>query len=117
MFAYSAASIYNTKGTMFPTEESDLIGPFDTAELRIASAASFAIQLALFEVQLLKDDKTPYKIMTIAISAYLAARTIYTYMKIEDGKEQSPITRYSESKDGGWGAHLVPYKTQEDDND
>jgi hypothetical protein len=116
MFAYSAASIYNAKGTMFPTQESDLIGPFDTAELEAISLGSFVIQALLFEAQLIKDDKTPYKIMSILIGAYLAVRTAYTLAKINEGKEQSPITRYSEAKKGGWGAHLAPYKTEEENN-
>jgi hypothetical protein len=114
MFAYSASSIYNAKGTMFPTEESDLIGPSD---LNIVSYASLLIQAGIYIAKVGIKDKTPYKILTIGITAYLAIRTFYMISQINEGKEQSPITRYNDAKMGGWGAHLVPYKTKEENND
>jgi hypothetical protein len=113
MFAYSASAIYNTKGTMFPTQESDLIGPSD---ITLFTYGSLLIQGGVYVLKVLAEDKTPYKLLTIGITAYLALRTVYMLAKIDEGKEQSPITRYNDAKMGGWGAHLVPYKTEEENN-
>jgi hypothetical protein len=113
MTVFSASAIYNTKGTMFPSEESDLIGPSD---LQVLSYLSVLIQGGIYVGRLVTKDKTPYKLLTIGVTAYLAARAIYAFVKISEGKEHSPITNYNNAKMGGWDAHLIPFKTERGNN-
>jgi len=108
---YSAAAAYNTKGTMFPTEESDLLGPSDT---QLVSYAGTALQAGIYILRIVKQDKTPYRILSIGVTAYLAGMTIYVASKISDGEKNSPISNYNKAKSGGWAAHLTPYKVEEE---
>ena len=112
--AFSAAAIYNTQGTMFPSEESDIIGKTDTEVLLLGITAA---QYGIFSAEMLSKDPTPYKVLSIVTLAYLAVRVLERTVKYQGGEgnsaETSPIAAYKEAKFGGWNAHLIPYKTRD----
>jgi hypothetical protein len=104
--AFSAASIYNTKGTMFPTKESNLIGE---NAFRKESLAWAAIQGGRLSLGITSKDTTPYKILSITLAAYILAQLGYAEIQMSNGNADSPIAHYNKAKGGGWNAHLVPY--------
>ncbi|MDR2773074.1 MAG: hypothetical protein LBB93_06390 [Elusimicrobiota bacterium] len=113
MAVFSASGIYNADGPMFPTEESDLIGMSDMEGLLYAALAA---QMGIFIANLASEDPTPYKILTIALSAYLLARTALRAINVKNDPKTSPINAYNDAKFGGWGAHLIPYKSSTESN-
>ncbi|MDR3049886.1 MAG: hypothetical protein LBV16_08680 [Elusimicrobiota bacterium] len=115
--AYSAAAIYNTKGTMFPTKSSN-----DSTGL--PNGTVVAIIEALYIETMGETSKkiwdkfgnipivgpviaglliTTYITPSIAMHAYSFA----VALGVEDSK--NPMKSYINAKNGGWAAHLVPY--------
>jgi hypothetical protein len=111
---FAAAAIYNADGAMFPTEESDLIGESDMEAILIGIAG---VQALIFEAQVISKDVTPYKILSIATVAYLLARLFYRGLAVKNDPKTSPINAYNAAKFGGWGAHLIPYKSRSDNKE
>lgn len=108
MTVYSASAIYNTKGTMFPDKEDTNTGIPESA-VQIAYNSLYAFKAAEF-LKRLSDLKVPAKfilILAAGISAEAGARYGTAFMN-----ENNPIDAYNKAKDGGWSAHLVPYKTE-----
>ncbi|MDR2860883.1 MAG: hypothetical protein LBV66_03510 [Elusimicrobiota bacterium] len=111
MAAFSAASIYNVDGTMFPSKESDLIGKPDT---EVLLAATTTAQSAIFIAQMVTKDSTPYKILSILTGAYVTIRVVIRFASVKEDAATSPINAYNKAKFGGWAAHLIPYKSASD---
>lgn len=136
VIVFSAAAAYNTRGTMFPAREDTFTG----ATLLTASAAELSAewQLALFAL-VAKNAVSfgPYGVAA-AIIAIGGAGINYEINQISNSKDirgifptfipflfqvtnkNNPISAYEEvvkedknGRRGGWAAHLVPFKTTE----
>jgi hypothetical protein len=108
---FSASAIYNADGPMFPSKESDLIGMTDTEPILYAALMS---EYGIFISELVSRDTTPYKILSGIVTLYLGARVVERVLKVKSDPETSPINAYNEGKFGGWAAHLIPYKSREE---
>ncbi len=112
--AFSAAAIYNTKGTMFPKTESEFTG-FPPKFI------NYMTEGIIFTAMMTKIGEFFSKnlVLGVAASIYLPsvlAASLYTG-NIGNNINISPIKSYEESKLGGWAAHLVPYRSQSENDD
>ncbi|MCL2144861.1 MAG: hypothetical protein FWH43_05160 [Endomicrobia bacterium] len=118
MFAFSASAIYNTKnndkfkttGIMFPEKESELLGTLSPAA-EVLLVLPTGIQTVILDAQL-SDIPVIGWIAAIVVSAYIAVSKVGMVKMSVDGIPDSPINNYVDAKDSGWGAHLVPYRTE-----
>jgi hypothetical protein len=108
MTVFSAASIYNTKGAMFPRQESSFTG-FPTRDLKILLDIAYGTISGRLIAQCTKIHKLFGGLVSIHLVATYAARNIQGLI----GEGNSPIKNYEKAKDGGWAAHLVPYEPEE----
>jgi len=107
---FSAAAIYNTKGAMFPSKESNLTG-FPPLPVCVADNLGTLKQI----VKVVTDCAKINKLAAEALAVYLAASFGYALSQGAVGQETSPVKNYYDSKDGGWAAHLVPYGSETDE--
>ncbi|MDR1942111.1 MAG: hypothetical protein LBQ47_07270 [Endomicrobium sp.] len=107
---FSAASIYNTKGTMFPDSEGTNTGTLKGSML-YAYDILFIAQSAKFLSSLNNWKLPPYVIA--AIAAYITSEAALSYMTAAQDKN-NPIDSYLNARSGGWAAHIVAYKNQDD---
>ncbi|MCL2484830.1 MAG: Tad domain-containing protein [Endomicrobia bacterium] len=111
MTVYSAAAIYNTKGTMFPDKEDTNTGIPDSM-VRMSYNVLFLAKTGEF-IKSLHKAKVPPKIIGV-VAAAITAERYARYLKAFKNKN-NPINAYNDAKEGGWGAHLVPYKSSENE--
>jgi hypothetical protein len=109
---FSAAAIYNTKGTMFPSQESEFTG-FPSNELQFLLVPIYGYLMIEMAAKCIKINKLFGGIVGIHLAATFSAR----YIQGMIGEGNSPIKNYEKAKGGGWNAHLVPYKDKEDRSD
>lgn len=142
---YSAAAIYNTKGTMFPQNESELLGTFAKEKDSLFGAkrqeilrdlgkigdffknipalpledmllfAPSALQNGIMLAELANRGSYAGAAIGIAITLYIEANCLNTLYKWLEGRKDSPINNYLNAKDGGWAAHLVPYSPRDEE--
>jgi len=112
---FSASSIYNTKGTMFPEEESNLVGmlPADTELTLDAAVAKQDLELMKGIVELIPPPIG--KLLAAGVEIYILGIKGEHLLRKYDGVKNSPMGNYEKAKEGGWAAHLVPYKTEEEE--
>ena len=124
MMAFSASAIYNTKdnnkshneyrvkttGIMFPEKESELLGALSPAAELLLLGPTVA-QTIILDAQL-ADIPVVGWIALIVVPAYIAANKGMMQKMIYDGIPDSPINNYADARKFGWGAHLVPYRTE-----
>ena len=62
-------------------------------------------------------EQIPYIGNLLALLVFLYAKNMNNMMffKAISGTADSPMNNYMEVKEGGWAAHLVPFKTVNDD--
>jgi len=109
MSVFSAAAIYNTEGKMFPERESELIGML-SAPTEALLQVPVTVQTGILSAQL-SDIPIIGEIAAAIVVIYIAACDASMMKMAHDGIADSPINNYLKAKNGGWGAHLVPYKT------
>jgi len=110
MVANSAAAIYNTKGTMFPSKEGTNTGVTDAPLFYLNTGAESA-QVAMLTAKLINVFEKPGAIASLAIGGYVTARTALNWARAYYDKD-NPIDAYDAAKKGGWAAHLVPYDVE-----
>ena len=108
---FSAASIYNVKGRMFPSQESEFTG-FPSKYLYWGTLPVYLAVMAKMTAECVKINKLFGGIVGIHLSATFVARGIQGSI----GEGNSPISNYEKSKEGGWAAHLVPYTVESSAN-
>jgi len=101
---FSAAAIYNTKGTMFPKQETEFTG-FPPTSIAIAINAATLAQMSGVTAECAKISKA----FAATVEACMLASFAYSLYQGGIGQDNSPIKNYQDSKDGGWAAHLIPY--------
>jgi len=117
LIAYSAAAPYNVKGSMFPKQESEYTGL--NKETAAVSELSSALQYLLMAKAILEAKNIPYLGTVIAAlgEGFLAAAKGASLIHLTNIKtSDNPIDTYLKARAGGWAAHLIPYKTKEDEN-
>ncbi|MDR3243343.1 MAG: hypothetical protein LBT79_01200, partial [Elusimicrobiota bacterium] len=113
IIAYSAAAIYNTKGTMFPSEESSVVG-MPNWEIALVAEGLYAASMAQFVKSIVKFFPGPLEPIGYAIAAALLAPSVgfHAYslvMAIGLDDKKNPMKSYTNAKEKGWAAHLVPF--------
>jgi hypothetical protein len=105
---FSAASIYNTKGTMFPDSEGTNTGTLK-GKAYFAYDSSFLIQSGQFINSLDNWKLPPYVI--VGIAAYIMAESMAAYLSALNDKN-NPVDAYLDAREGGWAAHFVPFRSK-----
>jgi hypothetical protein len=112
IIVYSAAAVYNVNGSMFPKKEDTFTGATSlTASL--VEAASLA-QLIIME----KAVAHALSFGPVAAPLLALAETMIAVNYLESKRatakllncKDNPIDAYLKAKNGGWAAHLVPYR-------
>ncbi|MDR0822532.1 MAG: Tad domain-containing protein [Endomicrobium sp.] len=114
---YSAAAPYNVKGSMFPKEERVYTGYDKTIDLFVE--ASSLLQAILMERAILETKSIPYVGWVIAAlgSGFLIEEEARNRIRIAGIKtKDNPIDAYLDAKAGGWAAHLIPYRSPQEDD-
>jgi hypothetical protein len=119
LIAYSAAAPYNVKGSMFPKQESEYTG--FNKETAIVSAASSALQSLLMAKAISKAKDIPIPYLNFAIlvvgEGFLLAAELKNASRLASIiTSDNPIDTYLKARTGGWAAHLIPYKSKQDEN-
>lgn len=110
LYAVSAAGIYNTKGSMFPSVESGetglsyftaaLLSPMIIKQLKVFYDAS--------EVLSMIPAVGPVLGGAVLVSGGIYAAAAVEKIISEPDNKNTPIYQYNHSEFGGWDAHLVP---------
>lgn len=116
--SFSAAAIYNTKGTMFPKKESNKLGTFTKdggapSGIEAVLLAFTTAQTIKLDVQLAAKYGKVGAIAAAAVTGYCGAVYLRMWHACKEGREDSAMNNYLNAKDGGWAAHLVPYHTDQ----
>ncbi len=122
IYVFSAAAIYNTKGTMFPSRESELLGTISPKSQYYILDFIFHFSLPTTNAQIFYlageiAEQIPYigNLLALLVSLYAENMNNMMFFKAISGTADSPMNNYMEAKEGGWAAHLVPFKTVNDD--
>lgn len=113
VYAYSAAAIYNTKGTMFPSGESAITG-LPNAEVALIIEALYESSRLKF-VSSVSDLAPPgFKWIAVSIAEGVLSGSVFMHLisffeAIALDDSLNPMKSYINAKDGGWSAHLVPW--------
>jgi hypothetical protein len=115
--AYSAAAIYNTKGTMFPTKSSNnstglpnltVVAIIEALYLETIAETSAKIWEKFGDIPLVGPIiAAAYEAAYITPSLAIHAVGLAMAINVPDSK--NPMRSYVNAKSGGWAAHLVPY--------
>ena len=108
MTVYSASAIYNTKGMMFPKQESPFTG-FPPNDIDILVKTVTLLQSARVTAAFSKINWIVGAAVSAVLASTYASRMVVG--NLGESVDKSPIRAYEQAKDGGWGAHLVPFKS------
>lgn len=108
----SAASIYNTKGTMFPDKKGKNTG-YPNLSVAIPFKTLIAKQFAVFSIKLY--SKVPKIVATVIVGFIAGNIALNMFLAVND--KNNPIDAYLDSRKGGWAAHLVPYGKDQDETE
>ncbi|MDR3112709.1 MAG: hypothetical protein LBU55_06070 [Elusimicrobiota bacterium] len=108
---YSAASPYNVSGSMFPQKEDAWTGA-------TARTKELVEQSALRQLELLKNAAVNAETLGISkevlsqINEIISVNSDAIASANKNLSQDNPIDAYLDARDGGWSAHLVPYKPE-----